>query len=133
MFEQNSKELDRIFHALSDSTRRKILRAIAEKAVKVTDLAEPFEMSLNAVSKHLKVLEAAGLLKRTIDGRVHRCSMNFEPLIEAKNLIQYYQTFWNQHLDALEELLTTEKKHGKKSRKGNKSLRNYHGTRHDSV
>ncbi|MBP9706205.1 MAG: winged helix-turn-helix transcriptional regulator [Oligoflexales bacterium] len=97
--------LDLIFHALSDSTRRKILKMIVVREYKVTELAEPFKMSLNAISKHLKVLERAGLLNRTIDGRVHRCAMNYEPMYKVANEIEYYKKFWESRLDELEKYL----------------------------
>jgi DNA-binding transcriptional ArsR family regulator len=106
MVKRESDKLDRIFQALSDATRREILLQIAEKECTVTELAAPFKMSLAAVSKHLKVLEAAGLLQRTVDGRVHRCSMNVEPLHKAAEMIGRYQAFWSDQLDALENYLT---------------------------
>ena len=76
----------------------------------VTELAEPYRMSLNAISKHLKVLEKAGLLKRTVDGRVHRCAMDAEPLTQAMDVIHEYQAFWGRQLDALDEFLTNAQK-----------------------
>jgi DNA-binding transcriptional ArsR family regulator len=99
MNDANDKRLDLIFHALSDTTRRRLLLAIAEKDCMVTELAAPFAMSLNAVSKHLKVLEQAGLLARTKDGRVHRCRLDPRPLAEARQMIDFYQRFWTEHLD----------------------------------
>ena len=100
-----AKQLDLIFHALSDETRRKLLLTIAEKECMVTELAEPYKISLAAISKHLKVLEKAGLLKRTVDGRVHRCAMDAAPLAQAMDVIQVYQAFWGRQLDALDEYL----------------------------
>ena len=102
---RNEKNLDEVFHALADTTRRKILRMIADREYKVTELAKPFDMSLNAISKHLKVLERAGLLNRTVDGRVHRCAMNHEPLHKAADEIEYYKKFWESRLDDLEKFL----------------------------
>ena len=106
------KPLDRIFHALADDTRRRILRLIAEKERTVSEIAEPFDISLPAVSKHLKVLEAAGLLERTVDGRVHRCVLNGEPLERAADVIREYQRFWGAQLDSLEEFLKKGKNDG---------------------
>src|SRR4051794_39845162 len=98
---KSEAQLDQIFHALADGTRRALLKAIAAKEERVTDLAKPFNLSLNAISKHLKVLEEAGLLKRTRDGRVHRCRMDPKPLGEVKAVIEFYQQFWSDHLDQL--------------------------------
>lgn len=107
---QKAKKLDRVFHSLSDSTRRDILLRIAKQKWTVTELAEPFQMSLAAVSKHLKVLEGAGLLTRTIDGRVHRCQINIEPLQSASQVIEMYRAFWTSQLDALESFLQKSQK-----------------------
>jgi len=93
--------LDGVFHALSDRTRRALLARLSEGPAKVTDLAAPFAMSLPAVSKHLRVLEGARLIERTVDGRVHRCSLAPEPLREAERWLDYYRGFWNERLDAL--------------------------------
>jgi DNA-binding transcriptional ArsR family regulator len=98
-------QLDKIFHALSDTTRRRLLNRLAEKECMVTELAEPYAMSLNAISKHLKVLEAAGLLRRTKDGRVHRCRIDIEPLGEVERVVAYYKQFWECQMDQLEHAL----------------------------
>lgn len=108
-----SKQLDLIFHALADETRRELLLLIAEKECTVTELAGRFDMSLNGISKHLKVLEKAGLLKRTVDGRVHRCVMDAAPLAQAEQVIETYKAFWGRQLDALDEFLTNAKKEDK--------------------
>ncbi len=105
MSSRDEKYLDEVFHALADTTRRKILRMIVDREYKLTELAEPFDMSLNAISKHLKVLERAGLLNRTVDGRVHRCAMNHEPLHKVVDEIEYYKKFWESRLDDLEKFL----------------------------
>ena len=113
---KEADRLDRTFHALADATRRSILSKIAEQECTVSELAEPFQMSLAAVSKHLKVLESAGLLTRTVDGRVHRCLLNGEPLQEASTVIQDYQKFWDTQLQSLEDFLKNlEKKKGSKN------------------
>lgn len=97
--------LDQVFHALSDSTRRAILDRLANGDVQVSELAEPFEMSLAAISKHLTVLEKAGLLHRHKDGRIRRCELNAAPLENASAWIKYYQQFWETQLDSLAEYL----------------------------
>jgi DNA-binding transcriptional ArsR family regulator len=94
--------LDRIFAALSDPTRRRILTRLGNGAITVSDIAAPFRMSLPAVSKHLKVLERAGLIAREVDGRVHRCRLNTAGLRSAAAWIDQHQRFWNQQFDALE-------------------------------
>jgi DNA-binding transcriptional ArsR family regulator len=94
-------ELDRVFHALADRTRRRLLAQLAERPSTVTELAAPFEMSLPAVSKHIKVLERAGLITRTVDGRLHRCSLGAAPLRGVAAWLDPYRTFWTTTLDAL--------------------------------
>lgn len=98
----NDEQLDKIFHALSDTTRRRLLQYLSEKECMVTELAEPFSMSLNAVSKHLKVLEAAGFLRRTRDGRIHRCRIDIEPLSKVERVVADYKKFWESQMDQLE-------------------------------
>ena len=95
------ERLDRVFGALSNRTRRSILARLGEAPATITDLADPFEMSFPAVSKHLRVLERAGLVRRAVDGRVHRCSLEIEPLAEAERWLAHYRTFWEETLDAL--------------------------------
>jgi DNA-binding transcriptional ArsR family regulator len=101
--------LDLVFRALADPTRRALLSSLAQGPAKVTDLAEPFKMSLPAVSKHLKVLERAGLLVRAVDGRVHRCSLSAEPLWEVEQWLSSYRPFWEQTLDALARYVEEDK------------------------
>ena len=93
--------LDLIFHALADRTRRTLLARLAGGPTRVTDLAAPFAMSLNAVSKHIRVLEGAGLVVRTVDGRVHRCALGTEPLHEITRWLDYYRVFWEDALAAI--------------------------------
>lgn len=93
--------LDRVFGALSDKTRRALLHRLEAGPAMVTELAEPFAMSLAAVSKHLRVLEAAALIERRIDGRVHRCSLAPAPLGEAQRWLERYCVFWQDRLAAL--------------------------------
>jgi DNA-binding transcriptional ArsR family regulator len=102
--------LDEIFAALADPTRRQILMSLAEGDRAVSELAEPFDMSLPAISKHLSVLERAGLITREREGRVRRCSLEREPLAEALDWIALYGRFWEESLEALERLLTQREK-----------------------
>jgi DNA-binding transcriptional ArsR family regulator len=93
--------LDAVFAALSDPTRRTILQRLARGEATVSELAEPFDMSLPAVSKHLRVLESAGLLSREVEGRVHRIELAAGPLREAMRWLEDYRRFWSARLDAL--------------------------------
>lgn len=107
--------LDATFGALADPTRRAILARLARGEAMVTELAEPFAVSLPAISKHLRVLESAGLLERKIDGRVHRCRLAAEPMRNAAAWIEKYRTFWETQFDALEKyLLETSNEENKK-------------------
>jgi DNA-binding transcriptional ArsR family regulator len=100
--------LDRLFHALSHRTRRALLRRLEAGPAMVTELAEPFRMSLPAVSKHLRVLEAATLIERHVDGRVHRCALNAAPLEEAERWLERYRIFWSDRLTALTRYVEEE-------------------------
>lgn len=106
MVEYASVPIDRVFQALSDPTRRALLARLARGNATVGELARPFSTSLNAVSKHLRVLETAGLLRRRIEGRVHHCALEPAPLKDAAEWIAFYQQFWESRLDALEAFLT---------------------------
>ena len=99
--------LDNAFAALSDPTRRAIVDRLAGGPSRVTDLAKPFDMSLNAVSKHLKVLERAGMLKRVRKGREHLLELRPAPLREVAKWTARYEQFWNDRLDRLEQFLET--------------------------
>lgn len=105
---EHSDILDNVFRALADPTRRAMVRRLANRERTITELAQPFDMSLAAASKHVKVLESAGLVRRTIHGRKHVCSLNPEPLTEGRRWLQHYEQFWNERLDALEALLKAE-------------------------
>ena len=116
MVEYSSKLLDRTFGALADPTRRRILAQLAKRGEEcVTDLARPHAMSLAAVSKHLIVLEKAGLVKRRRDGRVHSLTLEAKPMQEAQAWINRYRQFWEGNLDQFEKYLdklqTKETKH----------------------
>ena len=108
MVEQNGQQLNRVFNALSDPTRRSLLRRLSGGEQRVSDLAVPFDMSLAAVSKHIQVLERAGLVKRRIDGRNHHCRLEPAALANAHQWLAFYEQYWNQRLDALERLFTFE-------------------------
>lgn len=108
---QAAAQMDRTFAALADPTRRAILARLAEDdGVRVTELAAPFAdaMSLPAVSKHLRVLKRAGLLKQEKDGRVRRCFLQAGPMREADAWLSYYRKFWGDRLDALADYLESE-------------------------
>ena len=97
--------LDQVYGAIADPTRRAILGILAEGEANVGSLAERFPISLNGVSKHVKVLERAGLVERTVQGREHRLRLNAEPLREASMWLEHYRTFWDTRLEALEAFL----------------------------
>jgi DNA-binding transcriptional ArsR family regulator len=104
MVKHHDQALDNVFQALSDQTRRAILRRLAKKESSVTELAEPFQMSLAAVSKHIKVLEKAGLVLKSKEGRVFRCQANLDPLGDANRILEELAGFWQSRLDALDAL-----------------------------
>jgi len=95
------RQLDLIFRALGDRTRRRLLARLAKKPAMITELAEPFAMSLPAVSRHIRVLERAGLVSREVDGRVHQCSLSAAPLKSAEKWLRQYQRFWEGTLESL--------------------------------
>jgi DNA-binding transcriptional ArsR family regulator len=101
----NARRLDDTMLALSDPTRRAILERLRRGEARVTDLAQPFRMSLNSVSKHIRVLERAKLVRRRRSGREHLLSFNRTPLDEAAKWIERQRAFWNARLDALEHEL----------------------------
>lgn len=93
--------LDAVFHALGDRTRRALLTRLTRTPAMITELARPFAMSLPAVSRHVRVLERAGLIVRTVDGRVHRCALNAAPLGSVAAWLRHYRRFWESNLDSL--------------------------------
>src|SRR6478672_5471427 len=105
MVESRSDHLDHVFRALAHPARRAILRRIAKEESTVSELAEPFDMSLEAVSKHVQILERARLLRRTGSGRVRRCKLGPAPLRDAAKVLSELAGLWNRRLDALESLL----------------------------
>jgi DNA-binding transcriptional ArsR family regulator len=112
MVERQSPALDRVFGALSDPTRRAMLRRLAGGTRTVGELAEPFDMSFAAAAKHVKVLEEAGLLRRTIEGRSHHCRIEAGPLAQADRWLAYYERFWSLRLDDLERALVRHSRKG---------------------
>ena len=115
MVELQDTSLNQTYAAIADPTRRAILIRLMQSEARVTELAEPFDISLNAVSKHVRVLERAQLVRRRIKGRDHYLSVNIEPLQEAAEWIETYQQFWEKRMDALEIFLV--KKNPQKKRK----------------
>ena len=116
MVEYKEENLDQTYAALADPTRRAILTRLLQQEARVTELAEPFAMSLNAVSKHLQVLERTGLIRREVRGREHYLSADPEPLRHAAEWLNTYQQFWEKRLDRLETFLR-QKKAAKKERR----------------
>ncbi len=108
MVEQKVAQLNAVFHALGDATRRRMLRELAKDERTVGELAKPFAISLAAASKHIKALESAGLIRREVLGRTHVCRLNPKPLANAHEWLSFYQQFWTERLDALEQLLRQE-------------------------
>jgi DNA-binding transcriptional ArsR family regulator len=98
-------DLDHTLRALADPTRRAILRRLSQGEARVTELAQPFAMSLNAVSKHIRMLERADLVRRRRAGREHLLSFNPAPLDDAADWIEAQRAFWSARLDALEREL----------------------------
>ncbi len=107
---EQSLALDTVFHALADGTRRAMLRSLATGERRIGDLAAPFSMSFAAASKHVKVLENAGLVRRRIQGREHLCRIEAAPLAAADEWLKFYEAFWTSRLDALEEALINDQK-----------------------
>jgi DNA-binding transcriptional ArsR family regulator len=108
MVELEAPQLDVVFHALGDTTRRQMLRDLAGGERTVGQLAEPFAISFQAASKHIKALEKAGLVRREVRGRTHLCRLDPGPLASAHQWLSFYERFWTDRLDALERLLRTE-------------------------
>lgn len=108
MVELDSHRLDSVFQALSDPTRRGMLARLALGEKTVGELAEPFAMSFAGASKHVKVLEEAGLIRREVRGRTHICTLEAGPLASADQWLRHYEQFWTSRLDTLERLLREE-------------------------
>ena len=110
MVELNAARIDSVFHALGDATRRQMLRELADGERTVGQLAAPFAMSLAAASKHIKALENAGLISREVRGRIHVCRLDPGPLASAHDWLSFYERFWTDRLNALEQLLRIDDK-----------------------
>jgi DNA-binding transcriptional ArsR family regulator len=108
MVVQNSASLDGVFHALADPTRRAMLRSLAAGQRTIGELAAPFSMSFAAASKHVRVLERAGLLHRRIEGRSHICRIDPAPLAAANEWLRFYEGFWTEQFDVLDAMLKAE-------------------------
>ncbi len=109
MVKSSAAQLDNIFQALSDGTRRAILREVAKSERTVGELAEPHAMSLPAISKHLKVLESAGLISRERHGSFQIVRINATPLRSAQQWLNFYERFWTEQLDSLERVLDDDR------------------------
>ncbi|MEO7998916.1 MAG: metalloregulator ArsR/SmtB family transcription factor [Gemmatimonadaceae bacterium] len=110
MGEYNSEQLDAVFGAVADATRRAILAQLATGSARVTDVASAFPISLNSVSKHVRMLERAGLVERTVLGRDHILSLNAKAMIEADEWMAYYRQFWTDRLEALDKMVQRKRR-----------------------
>ena len=119
MVESTVASVDSVFHALSDATRRAILRDVSREAKTVGEIAEPYRMSLAAVSKHLQVLERAELVRREKKGNFRMVQLNADSLRAAQEWLAYYETFWTGQLDALQNYLETAETPGEDVQNGN--------------
>lgn len=108
MVDKSSDRLDAVFRALADPTRRAMLRDLARAPRTIGELASPFDISLAGASKHIQMLERAGLIRREVQGRVHTCRLDARPLHAGAEWIRHYERFWNRKLDALEALLVAD-------------------------
>jgi DNA-binding transcriptional ArsR family regulator len=108
MVELQTPQLDSVFHALGDATRRRMLLELAHGERSVSQLAEPFDISLAAASKHIKALENAGLIRREVRWRTHVCRLAPAPLASAHEWLSFYERFWTDRLDVLDRLLRQE-------------------------
>jgi DNA-binding transcriptional ArsR family regulator len=103
--------IDDVFHALAHGARRDMLGRLSDRELTVGELAEPLAMSLAAASKHIKVLERAGLVQRTVEGRRHVCRLDPVPLASAAAWLRFYERFWSERLDALHIMFAPEEEH----------------------
>jgi len=105
MVKYKTKQLDVVFRALSDPTRRSMLRLLAGRERSIGELAAPFQMSFAGASKHVRALEDAGLVTRTVTGRTHLCRLEPAPLAAIDEWLHFYEAFWTHRLDDLEHEL----------------------------
>ena len=101
--------MDEVFHALAHGARREMVGRLAERDLTVGELAQPLQMSLAAASKHIQVLERAGLLHRSVEGRRHVCRLSPGPLASAAEWLRFYEGFWAERLDSLESLFPPDR------------------------
>jgi DNA-binding transcriptional ArsR family regulator len=104
----NQERLDTLFRAIADPTRRAMLRELAAGPRTVSELAAPYDITLAGASKHIQMLERAGLIRREVQGRVHTCSLDARPLHAGAEWLRHYERFWTRKLDALEAMLKAE-------------------------
>lgn len=114
MVDHSHDELNRVFSAVADPTRRAILASLRNKSATISEIASSFPVSLNAISKHVMVLERAGLIHRNVQGREHVCSLNAGPLQDATAWLEHYRHFWEVRLDALENYVARKAKTAKR-------------------
>lgn len=114
MVEHSPDGLNRVFSAVADPTRRAILASLRARPATITEIARLFPVSLNAVSKHVMVLERAGLVRRNVQGREHVCSLEAGPLQDATAWLDHYRQFWEVRMDALEHYVRRKMKTAKK-------------------
>lgn len=117
MDEYHAAHLDAVFGAVADATRRSILARLATGDARVTDIAAAYPISLNSVSKHLRVLERAGLVERTVLGREHLLSLNAGAMAEADEWMAYYRQFWTDRLEALDKMVQRKRRISQNKRK----------------
>lgn len=117
MVEQQAAHLDAVFHALSDPTRRAILRRLAQGESSIGELASPFHMTFAGASKHIKALEKAGLVRRRVEGRTHLCRLEPKRLAQAHDWLGTYERYWTMRLDDLERELRNADRKSKRSKR----------------
>ena len=110
MGEYQSSQLDGVFNALCDPTRRAILARLTDTDARVTEIAAEFPISLNSISKHIRMLERAGLVTRSVQGRDHVLSLNAGPMADASEWLERYRRFWEGRLAALEKYVKSRKR-----------------------
>lgn len=123
MVDKSPERLDAVFRALADPTRRAMLHELAAQPRTVGELAAPFEISLAGASKHIQVLERAGLVQREVRGRVHTCHLDAQPLHAGAEWLRHYERFWNRKLDLLEAILRAEDAAQRAAKPGDKPAR----------
>ena len=116
MDEYQNAKLDDLFGAVSDGTRRAILARLAQSDARVTELASAFPISLNSTSKHIRILERAGLVTRSVQGREHVLSLNAAPLEQAADWMEFYRRFWADRLAAMEDFVVKKRNKDHKHR-----------------